>query len=164
MTAHWIVAATKPKAEFIAQLHLERQGYDTYLPLVVSPDRQDPHPMFPNYLFVDTDPMEGLWRPIRSTVGVCAVLLTGVEPSKLPTGVIDLLQRREEAGVIRLKRREAVKDLKHGERVRIHEGSFAGFEAVFDRESAKDCVRVLVEFLGTIVPANLDRDTVSKVA
>jgi len=157
----WIVAATKPKAEFIAKMHLERQGYDAYLPLVVSPERHDPHPMFPGYLFISPDALEGIWRPIRSTVGIVAVLMNGIEPSKVPECVINLLQRREEAGVIRLRRREAVAQLHPGQAVRIYEGPFSGFEAVFQRESTRDCVRVLLTYLGKTMPVDVPAEAVA---
>lgn len=164
--AHWIVAATKPKAEFIAKMFLERQGYDVYLPLFVSADTPQPTPMFPSYLFVDLEPCAGQWRPINNTTGISprGVLRTGEAPSILPTRHIDTLIRREEAGVIRLKRRDAVRDLKPGEAVRIHEGPFTGFEGVFEREAADDRVRVLIDILGGVRSVSIDPGEVSRVA
>lgn len=35
--ARWYLVYTKPRAESTARLNLERQGYDSYLPLVRQP-------------------------------------------------------------------------------------------------------------------------------
>jgi transcriptional antiterminator RfaH len=159
----WIVACTKARQEYLAKHHLEKQNYDVYLPLIVTADSEQPAPMFSGYLFVDVEPNFGIWRPITNTIGISGlgVLKTGESPSIVPDSVIETLQRREEAGVIRLRRREAAQAFEPGQPVRIHEGSFSGFDAVFERQSAHGCVRVLLACFGAIRGVDIPSDAVA---
>lgn len=141
----WIVAQTKPKLEHVAVANLQKQGYETYLPLSVEGDDAAPAPMFPGYVFVNTDPLFGLWRPVVSTRGIVRVLITGEAPSKTTARAIDTLRRREEAGVIRLKRIVAAQSFEAGQAIRVHEGAMSGFEGVFERITADDRVRIMLE-------------------
>jgi len=154
----WIVVHTRPGAEHLARLHIERQGYDAYLPLATRAGQAAP--LFPRYLFVDVAPRQGIWRPIRSTVGVTAVLRTGESPSVVPQGVIDALRQAEEAGVIRARRRAAVVRLHPGQAVRVLEGPFEGFEGVFERLSGEGSVRVLLECMGRAASVEVRREAV----
>jgi transcriptional antiterminator RfaH len=161
----WIVTFTRTKAEHLAKFNLERQGYGVYLPLAVRPGKEvEPEPLFPRYLFVDTSPLHGIWRPIRSTIGCVAVLMTGEAPSPIGERVVEGLRRREEAGVIRLKRIKEISSIGEGEPVRVHEGIWTGFEGVFCRMSGSDRVIILLQLLGGETPVEVEADQIAKVA
>ena len=72
----WYLIQSKPRQESIAQENLQRQGYDTYLPMAYLRRRQrgrfttNTGPMFPRYLFIHLCSENDDWRPLRSTVGV----------------------------------------------------------------------------------------------
>ena len=54
----WLLVATKPRSEFVARQHLERQGFEVCLPQIRLRKRkqgvwqQVTEPMFPGYVFV----------------------------------------------------------------------------------------------------------------
>lgn len=167
----WIVVRTRRGCEHLAKANLEEQGYDVYLPLSVEPDAPEPKPFFAGYIFADTEPCDGQWRPIRNTRGVVDVLLTGDHPSIVPERAIDALKRREEAGVIRLRdakarahAMEAAAGWAPGTVVRVHEGQFCGFSAAFSRLSAGDRIWVFMDVMGGAVPVELPAESVLKVA
>lgn len=157
----WIVAFTRKGCEHLAKANLDNQGYDVYLPLAISPGKPNPEPFFPRYLFVDTAPLDGLWRPVRSTRGCLAVLLTGEAPSVVPDRVIDVLRRREEAGVIRLKAIAKAQTFVAGQPIRVYEGNFAGFDGVFERMSGAERVRVLLNLFGRVIPVEVGAQEVA---
>ena len=72
----WYVTKTHPNGEQKASFHLQRQGFDVYLPRYlrrVSHARRiswQPRPLFPTYLFVSITGPDQRWRAINSTVGV----------------------------------------------------------------------------------------------
>src|SRR5207248_8970534 len=72
----WFVAHTHPHAEGKATAHLNRQGFDIYLPRYLKRRRHARQvetvvaPLFPRYLFVAIDLNVQRWRSIYSTVGV----------------------------------------------------------------------------------------------
>ena len=71
----WYLIHSKPNQERVAQEQLERQDYETYLPLAHVRKRKrgrsytDIAPMFPRYLFIKLSDQTDDWRPIRSTIG-----------------------------------------------------------------------------------------------
>ena len=72
----WYLIYSKAREEKLAQEHLERQGYEIYLPLILARIKQrgrtkkSIQPMFPRYLFIYLSDQTDDWRPIRSTIGV----------------------------------------------------------------------------------------------
>ena len=79
----------KRAREKVAQYFLEQAGYEVYLPKI----RQRRHhkgrrievlsPLFPGYLFTR---IELRWRGVRLCPGVIKLVMTGDEPSRVPTG------------------------------------------------------------------------------
>jgi len=81
----WAVLATQPQGEHWAEQNLRQRGYQPYLPLFASMqrDRTIPtfkrlalKPLFPGYIFCQHDPRDP-WRPIRYCPGIRANLLGG---------------------------------------------------------------------------------------
>ena len=76
----WYAIQTKPRQEAIAQLHLQRQRFETYLPqILLRKCKRDKwtkivEPLFPRYLFIHIDPDENNLAPVRSTRGVTGLV------------------------------------------------------------------------------------------
>lgn len=161
MSEHWIVTRTKPKAEFIAQMNLQAQGYETYLPLVSIDGEMSP--LLPAYLFVDVSARDGLWRPINNTRGIFShgVLMTGERPSQVPQRDVDAMRLREEGGVIRIRTKPIAVPFERGDTVKITEGAFGGFSAIFDQAVAKDRIALFLEYMGRKVRIEVPRQAVA---
>lgn len=152
MSEHWIVTRTKPKAEFIAQMNLQAQGYDVYLPLAAIDGTIQP--LLPGYCFVDVSPRDGLWRPVNNTRGISGygVLMTGERPSRVPERDIETMKLREEGGAIHIRTKPVKVPYEKGQTVRILDGAFGGLDAIFDHAESKDRLILFVECMGRIVP------------
>lgn len=158
-TKSWYLVYAKPRQESLAQTNLARQGYETYLPRIRRTVKRQGRrmtvvgPMFPRYLFIHLDNQSDNWGPIRSTLGVVSLVRFGQEAAQVPEKFVAALKKREdEQGVQILPAEEFVP----GSRVRITEGSLAGYEAVFLAKSSRDRVVVLLEILGQHTRALVD--------
>jgi len=148
---NWYLVYAKPRQETVAQANLARQGYETYLPLIRQVRKQHGRrvaaigPMFPRYLFIQLDAHTDNWGPIRSTLGVISLVRFGQAAAQVPDDLVaNLRQREDEQGVQVLPTEE----YQRGARVRITEGSFAGYEGVFLAKSGRDRVVLLLDILG----------------
>ena len=102
-------------------------------------------PMFPRYLFVHLSSQTDNWAPIRSTLGVVSIVRFGRAAARVPDALIALLIAREDTEGIQIL---PVEKYKAGARVRIVQGSFAGYEGIFQAVSGRDRVTVLLDILG----------------
>ncbi len=151
LTKDWYLVYAKPRQESVAQTNLARQGYETYLPLVRQVIKRQGRrvivvgPMFPRYLFIHLDIQSDNWAPIRSTLGVASLVRFGQQAAQVPDKLVAMLQQRaDEQGVQTLP----VEEHRPGTRVRITEGSLAGYEGVLLAKSGRDRVVLLLEILG----------------
>ena len=148
----WYVVQTQPHCEAKAVWHLDRQGFDTYLPRYARRRRHARRvdtvaaPLFPRYLFVSIDRAVQRWRSIQSTIGVSRLVCNGDDPATVADGVVDGLKRREdENGFVQLERRPRFAP---GDEVRIVDGIFASYLGLFDGISDGERVAVLLDLLG----------------
>ena len=83
----WHVVQTHVHAEAKAQLHLTRQGFETYLPRYLKQRRHarrvEPvvSALYPRYLFVRFGTAVHRWRAIHSTHGVTRFVCNGGSPA-----------------------------------------------------------------------------------
>jgi transcriptional antiterminator RfaH len=149
----WYAVVTKPRAEATALEHLARQGYECLLPRVKrilrSAAGMKPRieSLFPNYLFLRTDPERMSLAPVRSTRGAIGLVRFGAEPVRVPDIVIEGIKSRIDAedGLVRL----TTPELAPGQAVRMTDGPLVGWEGVFLAVESMDRVRLLLELLGT---------------
>jgi transcriptional antiterminator RfaH len=160
----WYLVHTKPFGEMSAQINLERQGYGIYFPRLLQTVRfagrcrEKIAALFPRYLFVRLEEGRQSLSPVRSTVGVAAVVCFGSQYAVVPEAVVRGLQAREsESGLHRLSR--ATPYLR-GSTVRITTGPFEGLEGVFEREAGSERVVVLLDLLGHRASVRLPTDIV----
>lgn len=154
----WFVAETLPRAEFQAQIQLERQLFDCFCPRF---SRQRRHarriervlaPLFPGYVFVRFDPDRDQWRSINGTTGVRRLIGgTPNRPQPMPQQAMEALVARCENGVVT----RLVTDLEVGQRVRLNAGPFLDRLATVEELDDRGRVRVLLDILGGQVPARL---------
>ena len=83
--SRWYVVQSHPHAELRAVAHLQRQGFETYLPRYRKRRRHARRietveaPLFPRYLFVSIDLATQRWRAIHSTIGVSHLVCWALE-------------------------------------------------------------------------------------
>ncbi len=144
---HWLLAYTKPSAEWQAQEHLERQGFEVLCPMLRAQKIRRGkwvwvhEPLFPRYLFVGVTEDQS-WAPIRSTVGITSLVKFGGIFAEVPSTLIDLLR-------VGAEKPEGNRPLfRQGEKLRIVAGPFASFEAVFEMDQGDQRATVLLDLLG----------------
>lgn len=161
----WYLVYTKPRQEDIALTNLARQGYGVYLPRVRQMRKRQGRrvpvvePLFPRYLFIRLDTHTDNWGPIRSTLGVSSLVRFGYEPARVPDDLVDFLQEKEGQNGLHTWAEPAYKT---GDRVRVAEGAFQGYEGILLARTSRERVVVLLEILGKqvrtlIASAQLER-------
>lgn len=152
----WYLAYTKPRQESVAELNLDRQGFEVYLPMFRTLKRgvAEPvlEPMFPRYLFVRPRTDAQSLGVVRSTRGVLTLIRFGIEFGCVPCDVIDRIRAFEEA-----RRAASVSELsalRAGQKVLISDGPFKGLEGLVQSVSSKRVV-VLLELLGRLAQVGL---------
>jgi transcriptional antiterminator RfaH len=131
--ADWYLLRTKTGGERIAQVQLRNVVERTFLPLAKTPLRQQERtfervgPLFPCYLFAFFSLAEAA-RRIRYTPGVRDVVRFGEQAATVPRWVIEQLTLRCEQGPVELAKPQFF----HGAAVRVIDGPFRHFDAVFD--------------------------------
>jgi transcriptional antiterminator RfaH len=160
----WYLIHTKNLAESVAQSHLERQGYEVYLPRVLQPVRRRGRwteavvPLFPRYLFAGLVESRQSLAPVRSTVGVASIVRAGSDYARIPPQIICELKAREaDSGLHRL---QCPGSLSPGTVVRVTSGPFAGLEGVFQRRIGAQRVIVLLDVLGRTSPVGVPMDVI----
>ena len=72
----WYLIQFKPNSHRLAERNLQRQGFETFLPMQKITRRKasrfvsDLKPLFPGYMFVRVSSDLAPWRTINSTIGV----------------------------------------------------------------------------------------------
>ena len=159
----WYVVHTKPQQEQLAVDNLTRQGYSVYLPRIKLLKRNRRlrcqelrlEPLFPRYLFIQPGSSELSIAPVRSTLGVAALVRFGQAPAVLRydvlLGIREFEARQNEAGL------DAISPFRDGERVLVVDGPLAGMEGLVSSVSDERVV-VLMQLLGRDTRVNLSHD------
>jgi transcriptional antiterminator RfaH len=151
--SYWSVAMTKSSSEHIAQHHLRRQGFETYLPKFISRVGKETKVkvLFPRYIFVHISLQ---WHAITGTRGITRLIMNQTTPSIVNNRIIDNLMKREDSkGFIVL---DEPPKFRIGEKVRVVNSAFQGYLGVYDGMRDHDRSRVLIDLLGQSVPVELD--------
>ena len=162
----WYLVYSKPRAEKLALENLARQGFETYLPLVRSRRRrlgrraESIEPMFPRYLFIRLSNETDNWSPIRSTIGVANLVRFANRAARVPDDFISEMKLREDDSGVQP---EVSVPVNPGETVRIEQGVFTGYEAIFCGKSGKDRVLLLLEVAGKTARVQVADDQVALI-
>lgn len=85
-------------------------------------------PLFPGYLFARFD-LQQRYFDVKYMPGVQSIVSAGNDPLAVPVVVIEEIRRRGTNGVVKIEERA----YGSGQRLRVVEGPFRGFEAIFER-------------------------------
>jgi transcriptional antiterminator RfaH len=165
MNPRWYVVQTQVNGEAKAAQHLQRQGFDIYLPRYLKRRRHArkvdfiARPLFPRYMFVAIDMATQRWRSIQSTFGVSRLVCNGDNPAMVPDGVVGALKAREDnGGYVKLDQRAK---FALGEKVRVLAGAFAENLGLFDGMADRDRIAILLDLLGRKVRVSIEADLVT---
>ncbi len=150
----WYLVRTKPGKERWVRDQLLGIVEEAFLPLLKA---RAPRwgrlavsitPLFPCYLFAKFD-LAARYFDVRYLPGVHGLVSAGTDPLVVPVQIIEEIRARGTDGVIEI----VEKPFDSGERVRVVEGPFKGFDAVFERYlSSAERVAIL---LNTVQAAGL---------
>jgi transcriptional antiterminator RfaH len=159
----WYCLQAKHKHEHIAAAHLrELNGVRVFCPRIRFRRRTHTRvawvteALFPGYLFAHFD-MVRMQRAVGYAQGVrCIVRFANRYPT-IDDPIVDQLRKQVGEDEIRLVDYEPTQ----GDTVKVAEGAFAGLDAIVTQiVPARARVRVLLEFLGRKVEAELERSSV----
>ena len=164
--AKWYVAQLKPNGFAKAVANLDKQGFETFMPLrrkTVRHARQMREvlrPVFPGYLFIRFGAERSDWRKINSTFGVSRLIsFEKALPSPVPDALMAGLRARcDTAHVL-----QPLDDLQTGEKVKMLAGAFAEFVGEIETFVANDCIRLLFDFMGQTTRVDVPREDVERI-
>ncbi len=159
----WVLVYTKANQEFIAERNLKNQGYDTFLPLIFSSNKNKkvnlPIPVFPRYLFTKINLLADNWSSIKSTYGVNKIVMFSEEFPSIPSQIIKRIKDKlDKSGVY--QEDISYEDYQQGDKVSIKEGNFAGLDAIFLSKKSNDRVRLLLKLLNSSIIAELRKSDI----
>jgi transcriptional antiterminator RfaH len=158
----WYAVKTQPRKEALAQLHLQRQRFETFLPIISQMVRgpsgfvSRKSAFFPGYLFTLLDLGVDRWRSINSTAGVSRLVEFGGRPAAAPPGLIDCMRDlASEAGEVGVDN-----DIAVGSTVRVVGGPFDRLVGILQKSDANERVTVLIELMRRRVSVSVSRSSV----
>ena len=162
---NWYAVQTRPRQEAIAELNLERQGYHSYLPrIVLRKRRRDKwtrvvEPLFPRYLFIQVDPNQQSLSPVRSTLGVAALVRFGQLLRPVPNEIIACIRQNENPDT----NQHHADEWPHqaGDEVRILEGPCTGLTGIFQAQTGEQRALLLIELLGRQNAITVEMDAIA---
>ena len=158
----WHLLQFKPNSHRLAVRNLQRQGFETFLPLQEITRHKgsrftiDLRPLFPGYMFVGAELDAAPWRAVNSTIGVTRLVSFADNYKPLPLNLIsNLMLHCDEEGKIL-----PPKTLDAGDSVEVLNGPFANFVATVEKIDAQQRVWVLMEFMGQSTRMHIAPDEV----
>lgn len=161
----WYLVQCKPNAERVAIKNIRDQNFTAFLPLQKVTRRkansfQTPlRPLFPGYVFVEIDPVNGHWQKINSTRGVIRLVRFGLYPCPVPPNVMQFLFSSCNKDSVF----ESGESLLAGDRIKVTHGPFTGFAAKIADISADKRVYLLLEIMGQTSIIKIRHDHLLKV-
>jgi transcriptional antiterminator RfaH len=150
MSKEWFILQFKPNAYHQANKNLNRQGFETFLPLHVNTSRKlsrfinTSKPLFPGYMFIRFNKAESEWHKINNTYGVSRLITFNFTLKSIPTSFVDSLMKRYDLSGKLLP----IKELKKGDQVKLLEGPFANFVATVEKYEDDQRIWVLMDLMG----------------
>ena len=162
----WYVVQSRARQEKLAQLNLEAQKFEVFLPQILKTvrharrHREIRAAVFPGYLFIRLDPDRHSWRSVNGTIGVSRLLTANERPAPAPIGVVEaLLNYVDDHGYCQLSR-----DLVAGQRVSVVNGPFVRLIGEVLSMDDRGRTRVLLEIMGGKVITVLERSSLEAAA
>ncbi len=166
MGVKWYALRTKPQKERVLYQQVLVRKIECFFPRVqvnpVNPRSAKVRPYFPGYMFVNVDINEvGVstfrWMPFAQGL----VNFDG-EPASIPDSLISAMKKR--LGEIKKKGGLLFDQLEPGTPLRVIDGPFQGYEAIFDtRLGGRERVRILLQMLNNrCVPVEMHVGQIAK--
>ena len=165
MSKEWFVIQFKPNSHYQAAKNLNRQGFETFLPLHDTTLRRNSRfvkstkPLFPGYMFVSFDKTEHKWQKITNTYGVSRLITFNSSLKSIPSAFVEnLMKRYDSSGKL-----IPIEKIKKGGKVKILKGPFANFIATVEKYEADQRIWILMDLMGrkTIIQTPSDNLTLS---
>ena len=150
MSKEWFILQFKPNSHHLAAKNLNRQGFETFLPLHDTTSRRlsrfinTSKPLFPGYMFIKFDKLESEWHKINSTYGVSRLITFNSILKSMPIGFVDSLMKRYDLSGKLLP----IQKLKKGDQVTVLTGPFANFIATVEKYEDDQRIWVLMDLMG----------------
>jgi transcriptional antiterminator RfaH len=144
MSKEWFILQFKSNSQHLAAKNLNRQGFETFLPLHETTSRRlsrfinTSKPLFPGYMFIKFDRAESEWHKINSTYGVSHLITFNTILKSIPTSFVDHL----------MKQYDLSGKLKKGDQVEVLKGPFANFIATVEKYEADQRIWILMDLMG----------------
>jgi transcriptional antiterminator RfaH len=155
----WFAASVQPGRCDVAELHLARQGFKSFVPkreaMVRSGRRlvSKVSPFFPGYMFISFDVERTRWRAVNATFGVRSLIMQGDRPVPVPAGLVEsMLAMTEADGLL-----DVSGGLRPGDQVKLLAGPFTDLVGRLDRLDGGGRCRVLIEIMNGVVPVAMER-------
>ena len=150
-TERWLVAYTKPRLEQVALQNLERQHFETYLPLYKKFKNTETgpvpvlEPMFPRYIFFRPSTPQQSIETVRSTKGISHIVRFGFELGIVSADMVASLREFEVSQ--NQATQQEMSNFKVGQKVELKHVALGAFEGLIQSVSKKR-VAVLLEIMG----------------
>ena len=161
----WFILQFKPNSHRLAERNLQRQGFETFLPLHEITKHKynryvsDLQPLFPGYMFVAFNPASGPWGQINCTIGVSKLVSFGPQPSPVPLDLMSGLMLRCNANGKILPPNL----LKKGDTVQVLAGPFANYISKVETIDAEQRIWILMELMGRLTRISVDANQLQTV-
>jgi len=160
MSKEWFILQFKANSHHQAVKNLNRQGFETFLPLHNSTSRKASRfintskPLFPGYMFIRFNKAEPEWHKINNTYGVSRLVTFNSILRSIPNTFIENLMKRYDLSGKLLP----VKNLEKGDQVKVLNGPFANFVAIVEKYETNQRICVLMDLMGrkTKIQTSLD--------
>ena len=150
MSKEWFILQFKSNSHHLAAKNLNRQGFETFLPLHDTTSRKlsrfinTSKPLFPSYMFIRFNRAESDWHKINNTYGVSRLITFNSILKSIPTRFIDSLMKRYDLSGKLIP----VQKLKKGDQVTVLKGPFANFIATVENYEAEHRIWILMDLMG----------------
>lgn len=159
----WFLLQTKSRQESRAVENLERQGVDSFCPMIrvekVTRGKRvvKEEALFPGYLFVNFNQTTVSSTTVRSTRGVSHFVTCAGSPAMVPVTLIEQLKKRTDPKI-----QELVSNIpKPGDELQVIDGPFKGLNAVFTQTDGDQRAVVLINLLNQQVKTSLPFSSLS---
>lgn len=166
---HWFAVQVLTQYDRLAGKCIAELGFEVFAPQRESSTRDGKSPLFPGYLFAAFDLNDANWGRIMNALGVVRILGTErrseyPQPVPLRAGFVEGLRAyiQRLGGVLPRPPLPTPVPLQPGQRVRVEEGPFAGYEVLVNADEGER-VRILLDILGCSVLTLLPRAAISEV-
>ena len=150
MSKKWYILQFKPNSHHQATKNLNRQGFETFLPLYDNTTRKASRfistrkPLFPGYMFIKFDRVENDWHKINNTYGVSRLITFNSILKPIPTRFIESLMRRYDSSGKLIP----IEKLKKGAQVTVLTGPFANFIATVEKYEGDQRISIFMDLMG----------------